>query len=44
VILAFAGGCMNLDFRLPASSPAFARGCYPRGGVPGVRLSGDGRK
>ena len=42
VVLPFAGGCMDLDFRLPPSSPAFARDCYPRGEVPGVRLSGDG--
>ena len=37
--LVFAGGCIEMDFRLPPSSTAFKRGCYPRGEVPGVKLS-----
>lgn len=41
---AFAGGCTDLDFRLSPSSPAIARRCYPRGEVPGVRLSGNRRE
>ena len=40
---AFAGGCMDLDFRLTPASPASARRCYPRGDVPGVKLSGSKR-
>lgn len=42
--LVFVGGCMDLDFRLPLSSLAFTRECYPRGAVPGVNLSGGGRE
>jgi hypothetical protein len=41
---AFAGGCMDLDFRLTPASPAFARRCYPRGEVPGVNLAGNNRE
>lgn len=35
----FEGGCMDLDFRLSPASPAGAWRCYPRGEVPGVKLS-----
>lgn len=31
-------GYLSRDFRVPAGSPAFTMGCYPRGSVPGVRL------